>query len=100
MRKRNWKQYNRQLVQRGSITFLLDPKLFKMKSSCKQRGRPLEFSDQLIVMFMMIKIHYRITYRTLQGFMESILTLREQHLAVPSYSLVCKRAGFIKASLP
>ena len=25
-RTRNWKEYNKQLVQRGSLTFLIDPK--------------------------------------------------------------------------
>ncbi|MBS4168975.1 hypothetical protein PARA125_001626 [Parachlamydia sp. AcF125] len=29
MRERNWQQYNKQLIQRGSLTFLLDPKLLK-----------------------------------------------------------------------
>lgn len=29
MRKRNWKEYNKALVQRGSLTFLIDPKSLK-----------------------------------------------------------------------
>ncbi len=27
MRKRNWREYNKRLVQRGSLTFLIDPKI-------------------------------------------------------------------------
>ncbi len=38
-RKRNWGHYNKQLVQRGSITFLIEIKLFKSKNS-KTGGRP------------------------------------------------------------
>ena len=29
MRKRNWREYNKKLVQRGSLTFLIDPKVMK-----------------------------------------------------------------------
>jgi Transposase DDE domain len=96
MRKRNWREYNKQLVQRGSITFLIDPTLLQEKHvKRKKRGRPLEYSDSLIIMLMMIKIHYRLTYRALQGFIESILIT-----AAPCYTLVCKRAGSLKTALP
>jgi len=71
MRKRTWKQYNKQLVQRGSITFLIDPAYFKPKK-VKGFGRPQQFSDPLIMMLMMTKIHYHLPYRSLQGFVESI----------------------------
>jgi hypothetical protein len=64
MRKRNWKEYNRQLIQRGSLTFLIDPKVLNSKSKkSRKNGRPLEFSDQFITMLMMVKIHFRLTYR-------------------------------------
>ncbi|MBS0623189.1 MAG: transposase [Verrucomicrobia bacterium] len=55
MRNRNRADYNRQLVQRGSLTFLVDPKMLHTKK-CKSRGRPTEFSDALIVMLLTIKI--------------------------------------------
>ena len=77
MRKRNWKEYNRQLVQRGNITFLVDPKIFKVEKTRKM-GRPLIFLDSLITMLMMTKIHHRMAYRTLQGFAESVMTLSHQ----------------------
>lgn len=96
MRKRNWREYNKQLVQRGSITFLIDPKLLKEESvKRKKPGRPLQYSDSLIIMLLMIKIHYRLTYRALQGFIESILIS-----VAPCYTLVCKRAGLLKTPLP
>jgi hypothetical protein len=96
MRKRNWREYNKQLVQRGSITFLIDPKLLKEERvKSKKPGRPLEYSDSLIIMLLMIKIHYRLTYRALQGFIESLLTA-----VAPCYTLVCKRAGSLKTPLP
>lgn len=85
MRKRN------QLVQRGSITFIVDPKIFKVRKT-KGMGRPRIFSDPLIMMLMMIKIQHRLAYRTLQGFAESLMTISKQSLSIPTYSAICKRA--------
>ncbi len=101
MRKRNWKEYNKQLIQRGSITFLIDPKFLNSKPKESQiYGRPLEFSNALITMLMMVKIHFRLTYRALEGFMKSLIALNEWACTIPSYSLICKRSAFIKETLP
>ena len=101
MRKRNWKEYNRQLVQRGSLTFLIDPKLLDRKPSGKRKnGRPQEFSDQLIIMLLMMKIHFRLSYRTLEGFAESFFSLHNHEVKIPCYSLICKKAGHLKTVLP
>jgi hypothetical protein len=101
MRKRNWKEYNRQLIQRGSLTFLIDPKILNSKSKSSQKnGRPQEFSDPFITMLMMVKIHFRLTYRSLEGFMKYLRDLNKWKCTIPSYSLVCKRAVSIKNALP
>ena len=103
MRKRNWQQYNKQLVQRGSLTFLIDPKLYKSiktKHIKKRRGRPQKFSDPLIVMLMMVKIHYRLPYRALEGFAKSVVALGKKFGSIPSYSLICKRARMLEGVLP
>lgn len=71
MRKRNWREYNKRLIQRGSLPFLIDPKIIKtigVKPQKKKKGRPLEFSDQLILMLLMMEIHYKMPYRMLEGF--------------------------------
>jgi len=103
MRERIWSQYNRQLVQRGSITFLISPKILQeLKKSPKknQMGRPLKFSDSLIQLLLMIKIHYRLTYRMLEGFAKSLLSKMYPWLELPSYSLICKRAATLMKNLP
>lgn len=90
MRKRNWCEYNKQLVQRGSITFLLNPKLLKsLKKKSKQstKGRPITFCDGLIQLLLIVKIHFRLSYRALEGFARDVFDFR-----IPTYSLVCKRA--------
>ncbi|MCP5469252.1 MAG: transposase [Chlamydiales bacterium] len=91
MYKHNWKSYNKQLVQRGSITFLVDPKIFGVRKA-KRMGRPMLFSDSLILMLMMTKVHHRLPYRSLQGFAESMLKIAKIKHYVPTYSAICKRA--------
>ena len=102
MRKRNWRQYNKSLVQRGSITFLIDPKVMKtlgVRPQKKKKGRPLEFSDQLILMLLMIKIHYKMPYRMLEGFTRFFFE-KFTKIKVPTYSLTCKRAKELDTKLP
>ncbi|MGE3953935.1 MAG: IS5 family transposase [Parachlamydiales bacterium] len=101
MGKRNWRQYNQELVNRGSLTFLVDPEVVHPKLKRERRsGRPLEFSDQLILMLMLMKVHYRLTYRMLEGFVRSLQALAKAPFAVPTYSLICKRAASLNDSLP
>jgi hypothetical protein len=102
MRKRNWREYNKRLVQRGSLTFLIDPKVVKtleVKSQKKKKGRPLEFSDQLVLMLLMIKIHYKMPYRMLEGFARFFFE-QFKKIKVPTYSLTCKRAKGLSSKLP
>jgi len=102
MRKRNWREYNKKLVQRGSLTFLIDPKVMKTlvpKAHKKRKGRPQEFSDQLILMLLMIKIHYKMPYRMLEGFTRFFFEHLKK-MKVPTYSLTCKRAKGLSKNLP
>lgn len=103
MRERNWPQYNKQLVQRGSLTFLIDKKTLKsLKFGPKQKGvgRPTEFSDPLILLLFLVKIHYRLPYRALEGFAEFIFSRLMNWLKIPTYSLICKRACALHKTLP
>jgi hypothetical protein len=102
MRKRNWREYNKRLVQRGSLTFLIDPEIVKtlgVKAQKRKKGRPLEFSDQLILMLLMIKIHYKMPYRMLEGFSRFFFE-QFKKMKVPTYSLTCKRAKGLSTKLP
>jgi hypothetical protein len=102
MHKRNWREYNKKLVQRGSLTFLIDPKVMKTllpQAQKKRKGRPLEFSDQLILLLLMIKIHYKMPYRMLEGFARFFFE-QFKKMKVPTYSLTCKRAKDLSIKLP
>jgi hypothetical protein len=96
MRKRNWSQYNKELVQRGSLSFLIDVKALKKLSTSRQQtcmGRPKQFSDSVIHFLLLIKTHYRLTYRALERFCRFTLS---KWIKIPNYTLPCKRAGRFK----
>ncbi|ASJ39822.1 hypothetical protein VVCECT4999_14400 [Vibrio vulnificus] len=46
----NWKQYNKALINRGSLTFWIDEEAIRQWKQSKQdkRGRPRQFSDLAI----------------------------------------------------
>lgn len=72
----------------------IDPKIMKtleVKVAKKRKGRPLEFSDQLILMLLIVKIHYKMPYRMLEGFARFFFEQLKK-IKVPTYSLTCKRA--------
>lgn len=100
MRKRNWPKYNKDLVKRGSITFFIDPDALQQKPKKNKRGRPRLFSHPLIQLLLVLKIQYRLSYRTLEGFSKSILPLLHAVVAFPTYSLICKRASKLETLLP
>ncbi len=101
MRKRTWQEYNQNLVNRGRVTFYIDPKLLKpMRRKRHQNGRPRIFSHPLIQLLLLLKIQYRLTYRALEGFAKDILPLLHEEIKLPSYSIICRRAPEIGALLP
>lgn len=90
--KRNWSQYNKSLINRGSLNIWIDEATQKewVTKSCK-RGRP-SFSTHVIELGWILRIVYRLTLRALQGFLQSILSLLKLALTTPNYTLFCKRA--------
>ena len=93
MSKRNWSKYNKQLVKRGSITFLFDEKFFKKISKPKKnkRGRPVLYPLELIQVILLCKIHFRLPYRAAEGFTKSVFPKFGCFLPLPTSSLLQKR---------
>ncbi|AAO07375.1 Transposase [Vibrio vulnificus CMCP6] len=53
----NWKQYNKALINRGSLIFWIDEEAIRewKQSKQKKRGRPRFFSDLAITTALMMK---------------------------------------------
>jgi IS5 family transposase len=99
-RVRNWKNYNKSLVNRGRITFWIDEESinnwYENKNLPKSRGRPKEYSDIAITTLLMLKQIYHLTLRGSQGFVESLFKLMNINLSVPCYTRVCRRQETIE----
>jgi hypothetical protein len=99
-RVRNWKEYNNALIKRGSITVWIDEKSihqwYERKKRHQKRGHPKVYSDVAIQTALIIKQVYRLTLRSCQGFIESLVELLKLEVEAPSYSQLCRRQGTIK----
>jgi hypothetical protein len=97
-RIRNWPQYNRALIQRGSITVWLEEKAikswFSSHHTCRA-GRPATYSDEAILMMLILREVYQRSLRSLQGFVQSIFSVMGLDLPVPSYSQISRRAKLL-----
>jgi hypothetical protein len=94
---KNWREYNHGLEKRYDITVHLNPEALKKPPKPKgRRGRPLEYSQALIEMELVVKTIYKLPYRGLKGFLRSVLG-PEAHL--PDYTTVCVRSATMDAVL-
>ena len=91
--KRNWKKYNRSLINRGSITFWFSEDILKnwTPEKKKQRGRPQLFSNQAIIAACILRFTFSISLRMAEGFLRSVLLLLKADIPTPSYTRVCRR---------
>lgn len=102
MQKRIWSQYNRELVNRGRITFLIDQKVLTSIESFRpksQGGRPQQFPEKLIELLLVVKIHYHLSYRCLEGFAKSLFHLIGTSFSLPTYTTICKRAKYLASTV-
>ncbi|EKF9792823.1 IS5 family transposase [Vibrio cholerae] len=96
----NWKQYNKALINRGSLTFWIDEEAIRQWKQSKQdkRGRPRQFSDLAITTALMVKRVFSMPLRALQGFIDSDFSLANVPIVCPHYSCISRRAKQIEVS--
>ena len=94
-RIRNWREYNRSLIERGNITLWFeDAALSKwVLPNAGDRGRPKIYSDDAILCALMVKAIYHLPLRALEGFLHSMIVLLSVCLPIPSYTQICRRAS-------
>lgn len=101
MCQRNWRQYNASLVQRGSLTFFCDPQVLralrKSRSVKGTMGRPA-YSPQLILILLLLKVTYGLTYRACEGMARHLF--QPKGIQVPSYITLCRRMREFASNLP
>ena len=101
-RVKNWPEYDKALVQRGSLTFWLsdDFQMTWLYVGEKQRGSQFDYSDQAILLMLTVKEIFHLTNRGVEGFMHSLFQLLNVDLPVPDHSTLSKRGKSLKVNLP
>ena len=101
-RVKNWSEYDKALVQRGSITFWMSDDFEKtwLHSGEKQRGSQFEYSDEAILVMLTVREVFHLTNRSVEGFVCSLFQMMKINLPVPDHSTLSKRGKDLKVKLP
>ena len=101
-RVKNWSEYDKAMVQRGSITFWLAEDFEKtwLHTGEKQRGSQFDYSDQAILVMLTVKEVFHLTNRGVEGFVRSLFRMMKIDLPVPDHSTLSKRGKVLKVKSP
>ena len=101
-RIRNWCDYNKALVSRGSLTLWINTRSTNtwLDRSCpRRRGRRRTYTDAAITCALLIREVYHLPLRSTQGLVHSVLQLMRVEFPSPHYSTLCRRARRLQCSL-
>lgn len=102
-RARNWAEYNKSLIQRGSLTVWIDESVLEnwhpTPPEKRPRGGQQRYSDQAIECLLMLKAVYSLPYRQVTGLAQSIMELLGVAIKIPDYTRLCKRAADLRIDL-
>lgn len=102
-RLRNWSQYNKALVERGSLTIWVSASVLQAWNNparTLRRGRPADYSDTAMLCMATLGEVYRLPLRATQGLLRSIVKLLGVELGVPDYTTLCRRRRSLEIELP
>jgi IS5 family transposase len=102
-RLRNWSQYNKALVERGSLTLWVSDDLIEQwhnQQRTGRRGKPSTYSATAILCMATLSEVYRLPLRATQGLMRSLIRLLGVELSVPCYTTLCRRRRSLEVALP
>jgi hypothetical protein len=91
----NWSDYNKALIKRGSLNIWIEESSLREWFSfyhTGKAGRPTLFSDNAILLLLILRERFKLTLRSLEGFAKSIFELMHLNIPVPSYSQISRRA--------
>lgn len=102
-RLRNWSEYNKALVRRGSLTLWLTDDIIAQWHNPQRTGRrgvPQSYSDTAILCMATLCEVYGLPLRATQGLMLSVAAMLRLSLSVPCYTTLCRRRLSLEVSLP
>jgi hypothetical protein len=101
-RIRNWRAYNRALINRGRLTVWFDEQAVAAWRNSKPAvgpGAPRVYTDLAIDCALVFKTVYHLSLHAAQGFLSSVMELMKLTLPVPDYSTVSRRQGTLQVRL-
>jgi IS5 family transposase len=102
-RTRNWREYNRALKQRGSLTVWVSKDAIANWTTNELTGEPGAspiYTDLAIETMATVQALYRQPGRQTQGLLASIFELMKIKLSVPDHSTLSRRRKSLNLSLP
>jgi IS5 family transposase len=102
-RLRNWSEYNRALVQRGSLTLWITEEVVQTWHATapeNKRGHPRLYTDTAIMTMATLPEIYHLGLRQTEGLMASVGELLHLEVAIPDYSTLSRRRSTLEIALP
>ena len=92
---KNWSEYNKALIKRGSLTLWISEDI---KEWWHGKGHDI-YSGKAIETMLNFQAAYHLTLRETTGFVRSIFQLMSIDLSVPDYSTISRRAKDLNVAL-
>ena len=102
-RVKNWPEYDRALVNRGSLTVWFDADSLRKDWTPEpsgKRGKPMKYSWIAIQTALTLKGVFRLPYRATEGLLRSLMRLTGVDLPVPDHSYLSRRAVGLDVAIP
>lgn len=99
---RNWSDYNKALVKRGSLTLWFDEKAINQwhkADKIKTKGRPRCYSDIAIECMLTLKTVFALPLRATQGLVDSLINLLHLPIKTADYTTLCRRQKTLSITL-
>ena len=99
----NWPEYDRALVQRGSLTVWFDDELPRghwRAARNGKRGAPFTYPDAAIQTLLALKAVFHLPCRAVEGSARSLVGLMGLDLPVPDHARMSRRARRLRAGIP
>jgi hypothetical protein len=100
---KNWSEYNKALVNRGSLTLWFEESQLERWHQPERtgyRGSPMIYSDWAIQCALTIREIFQCPLRVTEGFLKSLVKLLSLPLKVPNYSTLSRRQQTLMVKLP
>lgn len=99
---RNWAEYDRALVERGSLTVWVAADALQswLYTGPPQRGAQFTFSDRAIECALTMKEVFHLSHRSVEGLLRSLFQMMGVALPVPDHSTLSRRGQTVAMRLP